>query len=517
MSALSATSSRAWFLSALLSDIITISARDDRPVTGLALDHRCVKPGSIFFACRGSQFHALKFAAEALASGAQAVLYEPSGAYAILDDVRQVATRMRVPLLPVVDLSARLGRIAARFHDDPSKKAFVIGVTGTNGKTTCSQFLAQAFGKVQPCAVIGTLGYGFFGDLQATTRTTPDAVSLQSIMARLVAKGARRIVMEVSSHALEQGRINDVAFDVALFTNLSHDHLDYHGEMSAYGAVKQRLFATPGLQSAVINMDDSWSTTLLDTLADGVGVIGYRMVNSSAATFQLGKQAFPVVSGQIIHHGIDGLGLEVRTPWGNGMLQTKHFGRFNASNLLATLATLLASGMPLSDALSQLREVQAIRGRMERIGAPGKPLAVIDYAHTPDALLQVLATLHEVCRGRLWCVFGCGGDRDHRKRAQMGIIAERGADLVIITDDNPRGEDAAAIVDDILAGMVDPGQAIVCHDRASAIRYAMDHACADDVVLIAGKGHEECQLIGESRIVFSDRSCVAEWLAEGRE
>jgi len=513
MSALSAAVTRGRALRSLLDGITDLKVVDDCLVSGVALDHRRLRQGEAFLACRGLHRHGLEFAGAALRAGAAAIVYESAGAESLIEDVRRAAHTSGAPVVAVPDLGIRASEIAARFYNHPSEKALVIGVTGTNGKTTCSQFLAQTLDGGDRCAVIGTLGYGFYGKLHDTQHTTPDAVSLQAILANLVAQGARRIVMEVSSHALEQGRVNSVAFDAALFTNLTHDHLDYHGELDAYAAAKQRLFSTPGLRYAVLNADDSWGGAMLSTLASGIEVVGYSLGARSGEPLRYEGRALPMVEGEITAHGVDGMTLQVRTSWGDAMIATEHIGRFNASNLLATMATLLVIGVPLPDVVLRLSSVQASPGRMEHFrGGPNQPLAVVDYAHTPDALHQVLTTLRDLGCSRIWCVFGCGGDRDRGKRGQMGALVEQNADVAVVTDDNPRNERPAAIVTDILSGMHDPDKAIVCHDRRTAIHYALEHAGAGDIVLIAGKGHEDYQQIGGHRIAFSDRICVGDWM-----
>ncbi len=481
-------------LCGLLAGFAAVDAANDCHVSGLALDSRRVQAGDLFFACRGSRSHGNAFVADAIRAGAVAVAVEAGDAAAVAD--------AGVPVVAVDQLAEKVGPIAARFFGDPSTHLKMIGVTGTNGKTSCSQFLAQALhSNAAPCGVIGTIGSGLCGDLLPSSHTTPDAIALQALLARMHDLGARHVVMEVSSHGLEQKRVSGVAFDVALLTNLSRDHLDYHGDMAAYALAKRRLFESPGLRWAVLNLDDALGRVLFDTLPASLPRIGYTLAGAPT----VGQ----VVQGVALNLHGGGLEMMVRSPWGEGRLQSTLLGRFNAANLLGTLAALLALEVPLDVALARLAAVQAPAGRMERFGGDDQPLVVVDYAHTPDALEQVLETLREHCRGTLWCVFGCGGDRDRGKRPQMAEVAERIADRVVVTDDNPRHEDPARITADILAGMARPSDHCVERDRAAAITGAIAEAGAGDVVLVAGKGHEDYQIIGDERRHFSDREVVA--------
>ncbi len=474
------------------------SVETDLVVTGLCLDSREVKQGDLFVAMSGACVEGHRFITDAVAAGAIAVLFEAS---VDTDELADVS----VPCLPVIGLKQKLGGIAERFYGAPSQQLFVAGITGTNGKTSCSHFLAQALnGEDAPAVVVGTLGNGFVGSLEQATHTTPDAISLHAMLRRFVDAGAKSLVMEVSSHGLEQGRVNGIAFDLGVFTNLSRDHLDYHGDMDAYGRAKARLFQMPGLKYAVINGDDVFGRRLMSELPEAVEAVLYTLSDD--------KHDQTKLRGQIVSQGHDGLLLDVQTPWGEGRLHTPLLGRFNASNLLAVLSALLLSGVGFDTALQRLSQLKTVPGRMERLGGEhGKPLVVVDYAHTPDALEQVLMTLREHCAAQLWCVFGCGGDRDKGKRALMGTVASHYADQVVLTDDNPRHEDPAAIIDDISAG-IKSDRSIVLRDRADAIRHAVTQAAVDDVVLVAGKGHETYQQVGDEKIPFSDREQVRQAL-----
>jgi len=483
-------------LSELLAGVADVAT--DVKVGGLALDSRRVKEGDLFIALSGTQTQGHLYIEAAINAGAVAVLFDSSVA-------SQVAS-LAVPAIAINDLTHTVGSIAERFFGEPSRELFIVGVTGTNGKTSCSHFLAQALqDDSRHAAVIGTLGNGLIDRLATASHTTPDAVTLHGMMHDLLNQGTQSLVMEVSSHGLEQGRVSGVNFDVAVFTNLSRDHLDYHGDMASYGQAKARLFDLPGLRYAVINGDDEFGCELLATMPASVETVVYSLGD---AQFEQ-----PCLRGEIAHLGRDGMTLKVAGPWGESILHAKLLGRFNASNLLAVLATLLLKGMVLDDAIAKLAQLQTVPGRVERFGGEGKqPLVVVDYAHTPDALQQVLVTLREHCAAQLWCVFGCGGDRDKGKRPEMGAIAAEFADQIVVTDDNPRHEDADAIVSDIMSG-IDVDHVVVMRDRAAAIKHAVQSAGSGDVVLVAGKGHEDYQQVGDKRLPFSDVAQVQQALA----
>jgi len=479
-------------LSDLLRGLLDVPPAQDCVVSGLAIDSRQVRPGDLFFATPGAQADGRAYMADAARRGAAAILYESNGA---------PPTDLPVPVFAVTRLRQQAGVVADRFYDSPSRHLVVVGVTGTNGKTTCAQLLAQALDQPpQRCAVIGTLGFGFPGALNESLHTTPDAVTVHRLLREFLDAGARYASMEVSSHALDQGRVTAVAFDVAVFTNLTRDHLDYHGDMQAYANAKGSLFSWPTLRHAVINVDDEFGDTLAQRIRERVPVVTYGLAQGDLHVREL----------SLTRRGIDML---VRTPQGDACVMSPLFGRFNAYNLLAVLATLLAIDLPLSEAVARLSRARPAPGRVEHFGGnAGQPLVVVDYAHTPDALKQVLTTLREHTRGRLLCVFGCGGDRDRGKRPQMGAIAERLADQVILTDDNPRTEDADAIIAEIRAGM--SSEPVVARDRRGAIAQAIAQASADDIVLVAGKGHEAYQQVGTTRLPYSDRDTVRELLGE---
>lgn len=479
-------------LSTLLAGLATVSPADERPVTGLASDSRCVQPGELFIALRGIRQHGLCFVAAAERAGAVAVVWEPP-CTEIPDS--------RLPLLAVPDLSRKLGIIAARFYNQPGQRMTLIGITGTDGKTSTCHYLAQALTQPdQSCGVLGTLGYGVQGQLMPTQLTTPDALTLWQWLAGLRDRGVQHAVMEVSSHALAQGRADGLAFSVAVLTNLGRDHLDYHIDPLAYAAAKQRLFTDLQPRQAVVNLDDHFGRELAERL--GQRCVGY---SQAAALPRLSDRW---VWGRELQFLPDGLRLHIRSTEGEGELHSSLLGRFNASNLLAALATLIALDWPLDYALARLAHVQAPPGRMQRLGGNGRPLAVIDYAHTPQALEQVLMALRDHGHHFIHCVFGCGGDRDPGKRPLMGLIAERWADQITVTDDNPRRENASAITQQIITAMGGNKHRVI-NDRAQAIHSALRQARADDTVLIAGKGHEDYQIIGDQRLEFSDYQVAA--------
>ena len=484
-------------LGALLAEFAeTPLALADLAVSGLAADSNAVRPGDLFFALRGGRWHGLEFLEAVRAAGARAVLWESPY------DGALPGKETTPPLLAVPELRQKLGRIASRFYGEPSRQLQVVGITGTDGKTSCVHFIAQALSDTEtgPCGILGTLGAGVYGETEPALHTTPDALSVQRWLAGLAAAGRRYAVMEVSSHALDQGRVNGVEFAVAALTQLSRDHLDYHGTLEAYAAAKRRLFFDHRPGWAVLNLDDAFGREIAAERGGRSQTIGYGLGARSAPLARF-------VWGEHLELSPAGLRLRIRSSWGDGELRAGLLGRFNAHNLLATLATLLALGLPLAEALARLARTTTAPGRMERLGGgPGEPLAVVDYAHTPHALEQALTALREHGGGRLWCVFGCGGDRDAGKRPLMGAVAERLADRVIVTDDNPRTEQPDRIVADILAGMRQPATATVVRDRRAAILHALAEAEAGDIVLIAGKGHEDYQIVGAERLPFSDRT-----------
>ncbi|MFZ2301448.1 MAG: UDP-N-acetylmuramoyl-L-alanyl-D-glutamate--2,6-diaminopimelate ligase [Gallionella sp.] len=468
------------------------------PITRLVTDSRAVRQGDTFVAYPGEKADGRQFIAQAIAQGANAVLWEQQ--HFAWD------AAWKIPNLPVGDLRHKAGWIADAVYGAPSEKLWLIGITGTNGKTSTSHWIAHALNDAgKKCALIGTLGNGFVDGLQPGANTTPDAIRVHDLLAEYLRADAQAAAMEVSSHALAQGRVNGVRFDVALLTNLSRDHLDYHGDMESYAASKRKLLDWDQLKYAVLNLDDAFGAELAEQLQDGQAeIIGYGL---SDAALQLAERlGLRMVYGNLAEMSGQGLRLGVHSSWGAAQINSALVGRFNAANLLGALAVLLVSGIELDKAVRSLGRVQAVAGRMQRLGGAGQPTVIVDYAHTPDALEKVLLALREVNEsggGRLICVFGCGGDRDRGKRAMMGMVAEKFSDHCIVTSDNPRSEDPQRIIDEILGGMA-AGNHEVIVERAAAIGRAIGLAQQCDTVLLAGKGHEDYQEINGVKHPFSD-------------
>jgi UDP-N-acetylmuramoyl-L-alanyl-D-glutamate--2,6-diaminopimelate ligase len=483
---------QAMHLSTLLAGLTDAPLAHDPEISGITLDSRSVQHGWLFLAVPGARTDGRAYIAGAYSRGAAAAVYEANGFETDARSANAIGVRA---------LRQHIGAIADRFYGAPSRKLKVVGVTGTNGKTTTTHLLAQVLDRPEArCGLIGTLGSGFPGQLDPSLHTTPDAVSVQRLMAEFVNAGAKTVCMEVSSHALDQARVAGVAFDIAVFTNLTRDHLDYHGDMDAYAAAKARLFDFPHLKAVVINQDDAFGRELIERTRGRAQVLSFGLRGGDVRA--LSVETSP-----------QGLALTVSTPHGETPLRSPLLGRFNAANLLAVLAVLLVAGVPLTEAANALAHAQPVAGRMERFGgSTGQPLVVVDYAHTPDALEKVLQALREHTHGRLVCVFGCGGDRDRGKRPQMGRIAEQLADVVILTNDNPRHEDPTSIINEIASGMQTTPSAVP--DRAQAIRTALSEARAGDIVLVAGKGHEDYQQVGDRRLAYSDRDTVRALMGE---
>jgi UDP-N-acetylmuramoyl-L-alanyl-D-glutamate--2,6-diaminopimelate ligase len=493
-------------LSALLSGLTAVAPQQDAEIHGLDTDSRRLRAGDLFIACRGSGGgHGLDHLEQACARGAAAILWEPAPGV-------NAPALASLPSLAIGDLSRQAGILAARFYGEPSARLFVVGITGTDGKTSTAHILTQALNHLGGrCGYLGTLGYGMLPELATATHTTPDAVMLQRWLAWMAEQGAESVMMEVSSHALDQARVGGVAFDLAVLTNVTRDHLDYHGDHEHYVAAKRRLFVVDGLRAALLNQDDAYGRAWLNDLPAGVAGVAYgldAMPAPGAARHILGAEPE-------LHER--GLRLAVRSSWGSGVLESRLLGRFNAYNLLAALAVLLEKGVALRDALAALGETDTVPGRMEAVRIrEQQPLVAVDYAHTPEALGQALRALRAHCRGELTVVFGCGGDRDRGKRPLMAAVAAEFADRLILTDDNPRGEEPQSIVRDILTGLPAGARFTVEHDRARAIAGAIAGAGLQDAVLVAGKGHEDYQTYGRERRHFSDRLVVAACLQKGR-
>ncbi|NOQ93930.1 MAG: UDP-N-acetylmuramoyl-L-alanyl-D-glutamate--2,6-diaminopimelate ligase [Methylophaga sp.] len=477
----------------------------DITVTGISLDSREINAGNVFLSLAKNDVQREHNLKQALTAKSSVILVDAK--QTLTPQENELLSQAKVSCHSVKNLADKAGEIAARFYGHPSLALTIIAITGTNGKTSVSQFIAQGLESLgHSCGVIGTLGIGRIGNLRYTGMTTPDPVSMQRILADFCQQDIKYAVIEASSHALDQGRLNSITIDVAALTNLSRDHLDYHGDMQGYSAAKSRLFDFSSVKTAVLNSCDSLGQSLIKALEqrDNIGILSYAHADSEKASFQ--ANAVQMTS--------EGMNFTVHSKFGSAHIQTALIGEFNIDNLLTALACLIAVDISYDDAISALAHCHSVNGRMQRITGKDQAQVVIDFAHTPDALTQALTSLHAhiSANGDLWCVFGCGGDRDIGKRAEMGKAAEHYADKIVVTDDNPRSEDSAVIVKNILSGMAHPEAVIVEADRKLAIAHAISHASATDIVLIAGKGHEEYQEIKGVKYAFSDRQIAEEIL-----
>ena len=463
-------------------------------ITSMTLDSRHVVPGSLFIAVQGHAQDGRQFIEAALTKGAAAVLVEvdsPELAGLARHDHR---------LLHVYQLPQYLSLLAGLFYGDASAQVPLIGVTGTNGKSTVTQLIANWSGLLgRPAGVMGTLGNGLYGQLAPAINTTGSALAVQQELARQLALGVERIAMEVSSHGLHQHRVAALHFKVAVFTNLSRDHLDYHATMAEYGEAKRQLFELCP-QARVINADDAVGRRWLRLYPQAIAYSLHGRLSDFA-----GQQ----IIAETVHFYAHGMKVTINSDWGNGVLSAPLMGRFNVANLLAAMGALLALGESFDRLLATAPLLSGVDGRMEPFSAPNRPLVVVDYAHTPDALEQVLQALRQHCKGQLWCLVGCGGDRDKGKRPLMAAAAELGADVLVLTDDNPRTESAAAIIADMCQGLTAPEAVHLVHNRRQAIAFAIEQAGADDIILVAGKGHEDYQIVGSEKMHYSDRETVA--------
>lgn len=491
-------------LSELMPELNLSSTLADLAVSGISSDTRTIKEGDLFLAIAGAQYSARYFLDSAVKLGAKAILLDTEKT----SGEQQLAG---VPIIPVNNLALLASEIAGRFYAQPSRALKMVGVTGTNGKTSCVNWLAQVWTSLSiRSACLGTLGYGFMGEALTTTgMTTPDAVTNQALIARLLQRGAERLAMEVSSHAIDQHRVEALHFDVAVYTNLSRDHLDYHHSMEAYAATKTAYMTRSNIHTAVVNVDDVYGKMIAEkNRQQGKTCISYALSDESADLYC-----------KKIQYTANGVHLALHSPWGEYTLDAPVVGAFNVQNLLAVIGASCALGEPLSSVCDALEHIKTVPGRMESIcienQMPEKsdlPNVLIDYAHTPEALKQALMALRPHVQGQLWVVFGCGGDRDQGKRKLMGSIAEAFADQVIVTSDNPRSENPEAIAQAVAMGINKKNHFDVQIDRALAIHQAISRAHADDTVLIAGKGHEDYQIIGDQRLPFSDAAAAREAL-----
>ena len=490
-------------LGSLLPDIDLNEALAKVKISGICLDSRLVGPGDLFFAVPGFSKDGRDYILSSLQSGAEVVLCHSDNYYSLENK----------KVVPITNLNKKISEISGRFYSNPSRKMSLTGITGTNGKTTCTQLLAEIFSAVDGSAgIIGTLGYGCITAknrvLKDKGMTTPDPVTIQAVLASFVDSNIDRVVMEVSSHSISQSRVKSLLFDTAIFTNLSHDHLDYHGDLTSYSIIKKEFFFMPGLKNAVVNEDDPVGLEIAKELPLSVNKISFSLVNPKATIY-----------ADRIDLSISGITARVKTPWGRSQLKSKLIGKFNLLNLLAVIGAACSQGLDFLKVIKLLSLLESIPGRMEIIPnlidkgyeKYSDPKVIVDFAHTPDALENVLETLRGYCSGKLWCVFGCGGERDKEKRPKMGKIANQLADYIIVTNDNPREENPEIIAKEIFSGIaitesMGASVAKIIFDRREAINFAIKSAGQGDIVLIAGKGHELYQFIGSQKLSFSDKT-----------
>lgn len=494
-------------LKQLLEDLADHPIPEDIQISGLSLNTQQIEPGDLFIARKGATSDGRAFMAQAVAQGAKAIVAEAEGLANFLNEFSST-----IPVIPVAHLTQQLEKLTKRFYGEPSQTLELMGFTGTNGKTTSTFLLAQCLTQWGiPCAVLGTVGYGFIHALKECTLTTPDIVSLSKYLFKLKEKGAQAVAMEVSSHGLAQERVKDLNFCSAIFTNLTQDHLDYHQTMENYGKAKQKLFQFSTLKRAILNADSFLTASTLPLIAPQVTVALYSLQPSFDPSV-LGENILAFYPKEITLTP-KGITAVIQTPWGSGKLHSPLLGKFNLSNLLGILAELCLREIPLSDALEVLGQAVAPPGRMQCLASPTSAQIIVDYAHTPDALENALKAARLHCQGRLWCVFGCGGNRDKDKRAKMGAMAEKYADHIILTNDNPRQEAPQNIIQDILQGIQQASTKVMVEaDRTKAIAWAIHHSSAEDIVLIAGKGHENYQIIGDQKFPFSDVDVVKKFI-----
>jgi UDP-N-acetylmuramoyl-L-alanyl-D-glutamate--2,6-diaminopimelate ligase len=493
-------------LQSLLNGIVSEELIVYKQVDGLSLDSRTISQGDLFFAFPGVETDGRKFISQAIEKGAAVVLKEASNGHDMLE------WRGDVPIVSIKGLAKKISHIASRFYNYPSSDMTVVGVTGTNGKTSCCYLLASALERLgKRSAIIGTLGYGKINDIVKQARTTPDQITFQSILNKLHNEDTEVVAVEVTSHAAMQDRVSGVEFDVGIFTNITHDHLDYHENFEEYIAAKRRFFEMPSLRYGVFNVDDPVGMQWMQEFSSKMHVCGYSL--HSRDELSVKHDMVVAIEYEMTGHGIRA---KITTPWGDGELQSSLLGKFNVSNLLSVIATLGLLGYSLDEILKIIPYLSTVPGRMQTISYEDKPLVVIDYAHTPDALEQSLNELRSHCEKELYCVFGCGGNRDSSKRPFMGSIAERLSDHVILTNDNVRKEKPEKIIDDIVKGFKNPNKAIIKFDRKEAILFALSKAQPGDVVLLAGKGHENYEIVGDQSFPFSEQAIVEEFFSNSK-
>ena len=476
-------------LGQLIPEVALPSTVAELLINDVVLDSRTIESGNLFLAVAGTRTDGSKFIGDAIAKGAAAVLVESKKG-----DSADVEYSGNVPVITLENLAKQVSVIANRFYGAPSKSMTVIGVTGTNGKSTCVSLIAQLQNLIgERAATIGTLG-AQLGNTNIVDfgMTTPDAILCQKLLAQLQDAGTQTVAMEVSSHGLDQNRVAGVSFQAAVFTNISHDHLDYHGTLENYAAAKQKLFEMPDLQAAIINLDDPHAQQMVKAAKQRADVLTYSLLHFAADIFATD-----------MHYSTQGVEFRLVTPWGEAWILSPLLGEFNVYNLIAALAALMAVGADWQVLLDVIPQLRSVPGRMQKVQVPADVIAVVDYAHTPDALAHAIAATRVHTSGCLWVVFGCGGDRDRSKRPAMAKVAERFADKVVVTSDNPRSEAPQSILADICSGFRHK-EPLIIESREHAIQYAVHNAAAGDVILIAGKGHENYQLIGEKKLPFDD-------------
>lgn len=487
-----------WTLAELLPEL---GCLDTTQVTGLTQDSRLVSPGDLFVARAGLKTDGSEYGRDAVQRGAAAILLESD-----LVNPDYLASILHVPVIRWSPKRLSLGSLADRFYHSPSRKLQIVGITGTNGKTSCAHFCVQAFDALgKRAAMIGTLGNGFLESLEESTHTTPDAITLHKMIAEYEALGAKAIVMEVSSHAIDQGRIDGVDFNVVGYTNLTRDHLDYHGTEEAYAAAKARLFCDFNVGRQVLNADDPRPASLLARSVAGLDRIGFSMIDQTQVVALVDRQ---------LH--VDGMDLKVKVGANQLTLKLSLLGEFNIANLLLVIGLLYQLGWTVDQLNVALSQIEPVTGRMQRLPNTRGPAVLVDYAHTPDALAKALAACRaHMEQGRLAVLFGCGGDRDRGKRPMMAAAAEQGADLIWLTSDNPRSESPEKIMSETLSGFTDSRKVHTEVDRQRAIEAIIAATREGDIVLLAGKGHETYQEIDNARLPFSDVRVATEALRAG--
>ena len=499
----------AWDLASLLADIVTINADISCEVNAITLDSREINQGALFVALKGGQRHGLEFTEQVVKKGASAIIWESDNNFS--------QPNVSIPCIEVKNLRDHLGVIANRFYGEPSKSLDVIGVTGTDGKTTVTHFIAQAFNTdARDAAVIGTLGTGVPGKMKETGHTTPDVLSVHRVLADMKQRKLAHVAMEVSSHALDQGRVNGVKFDVVALTNLTRDHLDYHQTVEAYANAKAKLFDWPSAKVLVLNLLDDFGMELAKkhasrAKAGEIKIIGYCENVGEGAVGEYADECLVATNPKFTTQGIQA---DILFESEIVHLDAPVLGAFNLHNLLAAMGSLVGLGMRLKEAAERLGKVKTVPGRMEMIPNDQGILVVVDYAHTPGALESALNALRKHTPKRLICVFGCGGDRDRGKRPLMARVAEKNADMVVLTDDNPRSEMPFQIMHDMIEGLETPEHVAMEHSRERAIKFAVNSAAPGDAILIAGKGHETIQIVAGETLEFDDRKQAAIALQE---